>query len=94
VGFYSSKVINYDDFGVLDLGVENVDTNVDSVKKSSQLQEAIAKGWKIYINNTLQDAFYYGKEGTIIIKEKTTVAGVTSSQRIIFEGTYSAYGAR
>lgn len=94
VGFYSSKVINYDDFGVLDLGVENVDTNVDSVKKSSQLKEAIANGWKIYINNTLQDAFYYGKEGTIIIKEKTTVAGVTSSQRIIFEGTYSAYGAR
>lgn len=94
VGFYSSKVINYDDFGVLDLGVEKVDTNVDSVKKSSQLKEAIAKGWKIYINNTLQDAFYYGKEGKITIKEKTTVAGVTSSQRIIFEGTYSAYGAR
>ena len=67
---------------------------MDSVKKSSQLKEAIAKGWKIYINNTLQDAFYYGKEGKITIKEKTTVAGVTSSQRIIFEGTYSAYGAR
>lgn len=87
--YNQTRVINYDDFGVLDLGVEVA----ADVKKSNKLQEAIAKGWKIYINNTLQDAFYYGKEGKITIKETTTVGG-TSSRETIFTGTYSAYGAR
>ena len=87
--YNQTRVINYDDFGVLDLGVEVA----ADVKKSNKLQEAIAKGWKIYINNTLQDAFYYRKEGKITIKETTTSMG-TSSIETIFTGTYSAYGAR
>ena len=90
VDSYASRGIGLDDFGVLDLGVEYV----TSVKKLPELKAAIAKGWKIYIDNTLQDAFYYGKEGKITIKEENiSVAGV-SSYKTIFTGTYSAYGAR
>jgi hypothetical protein len=48
---YNSKVISYDEFGVLDLGVEDV----GSVKELPELKSAITKGWKIYINNTLQN---------------------------------------
>jgi hypothetical protein len=89
---YNSRAISYDDFGVLDLGVGDE----DSVKKSSQLKEAIAKGWKIYINNNtkMQDAFYYEKEGTITIKEETSSVLGSSSYKTIFTGTYYAYGAR
>jgi hypothetical protein len=94
VDSYASRAISYDDFGVLDLGVAENDTT--SVKNSSQLKEAIAKGWKIYINNNtkMQDAFYYGKEGTITIKEETSSVLGSSSYKTIFTGTYSAYGAR
>lgn len=92
VDTYASRGIIYDDFGVLDLGVDDNDTT--SVKKLSQLKEAIAKGWKIYINNTLQDAFYYEKEGKITIKEETSSVLGSSSRKTIFTGTYSAYGAR
>ena len=51
VDSYASRYINYDEFGVLDLGVEDM----TSVKKLPELKEAIAKGWKIYINNILQN---------------------------------------
>ena len=51
VDSYASRYINSDEFGVLDLGVEDM----TSVKKLPELKAAIAKGWKIYINNILQN---------------------------------------
>lgn len=51
VNSYASRAIALDDFGVLDLGVKDE----GSVKKLPELKAAIAKGWKIYINNILQN---------------------------------------
>ena len=51
VNGYSTIAINSDEIGVLDLGVQDE----GSVKKLPELKAAIANGWKIYINNKLQN---------------------------------------